>query len=258
MEHTTLQKIAFCALTAGVLAASQNVLAHTRLQTPIAVEGTLVYNNATIGHGCASESGGANRPVIANSIVFPDGTDSTVSIDGVVQEGAIVDDFIAWGGKIAHVPSRDVFEETAIEFGRGGLSAKNAVGSHSWEGELPGDGVVGLVPIRIKGAFINEASCANSVTFRLAIADICKITKMSGFNKHTVNFWTPAMDGSNFNGDSTDEHHYNTPATFKITRNLDDHPLPDSCEGVGVDVVVDPSADQLNHDLPIPGVWPKK
>jgi hypothetical protein len=267
MQNTILQKTAFFALTAGVLAASQGVLAHTRLQTPIAVEGTKVFNNAVIGHGCAPAStvpGTPKSPVIANSMVFPDGTDSIISIGGVVQTGAIVDDYIGWGGTlIAHVPSKDVFEKSVIEYGRAGFAAHSPVGSHSWKGELPGDDNTGLVPFKTGGTFIKADSCANSVTFRLAIADVCKITHLSGVNDdHNVNLWMPAV-GSKFDGPTT-AHGYNSPATFKITRNLVDNPLPATdangvaCAAGGVDVVVDPSIDQIEHDLPIPGIWPKK
>jgi hypothetical protein len=275
MKNNMFQKTAFFALTAGVLAASQGVLAHTTLQTPIATEGKTVYNNATIGHGCAPAStvpNTPNSPVIANSIIFPDGTDSLVSVDGVFDEKAVVDTYIYWGGKISHIPSRDVFEKNAIEFGRQGLAGGNAVGSHSWKGDLPGNGVVGLVPIKISGAFLvtgysvidnivvadGEDSCINSVKFQLAIADICKITNESGMDDHTVNLWTPAVVGSRFNGNPANPHHYNSPATFTITRDLTKFPLQPSCAGIGHDVVVAPSADQINHDLPIPGVWPKK
>jgi hypothetical protein len=263
MEHTTFKKIAFFTLTAGALVASQSVLAHTRLQTSTTVEGTTVYNNATIGHGCAvavgSPAGTPRSPVIANSMIFPDGTDSTVSIGGAVVDGAIVDDYIAWGGKISHIPSKDVFEKSSIERGRAGLAGANAVGNHSWDGKLNGDNYVGLVPIRISGAFINPDSCANTVTFRVAIADICKITNVAGFSDQTVDLWTPAV-GSVFDGVGL--HGYNSPATYKITRNLVTSPLPatglagEDC-GAGVDVVIDPSAAQLDHDMPIPGVWPR-
>jgi hypothetical protein len=253
MKSTTLQQIAFSTLAIGVLAASQSAMAHTRLQTPTALEGQRVYNNATIGHGCEGAA------VVANSMVFPDGTDSTVSIDGTVVEGAIVDDYIAWGGLISHVLSRDAFDKTAIEFGRAGLEGGNAVGNHSWKGNVPGTGVVGLVPIRIGAASFPDTSCAKSVTFRVAIADICKITNVAGFNDTTLNLWTPAV-GSVFDGVGL--HGYNSPATYKITRDLANNPIPEAdangnaC-GEGVDVVVDPSAAQLDHDMPIPGVWPK-
>jgi hypothetical protein len=261
MERT-IKKIAFCTLAVAVVAASQSVLAHTRLQTSSAVEGTRVYNNATIGHGCEEAAAGQPRPaVIANSMVFPDGTDSTISIDGAVVEGAVVSDYISnWGGAISHVPTRAVFDKTRIEFGRGGLAGGNPVGNHSWKGRIPGDAHVGLVPIRIGAVDINADSCAKSVTFRVAIADICRITNIAGFNDHTVNLWTPAV-GSKFDGVGL--HGYNSPATYTVRRNLDENPLPDvdvngnAC-GEGVDVTVDPSAAQLDNDLPIRGIWPKK
>ena len=269
MEYTTLKKFAFCTLTAGVLAASQSVVAHTRLQTPVAVEGTTVYNNAAIGHGCDS-TGAWKARVKANSVVFPDGTDSTVSINGVAVPNATVDDYIGWGGKISHIPSTDVFKKTHIERGRAGIEGANAVGNHSWNGDLPGDNVVGLVPIRISAVLFKTASenpnnCARSVTFQVAIADICKITDASGFNNDTVNLWVPAV-GSMFDGVPGMDG-YNSPATYKITRDLNPdsanyNPLPEAC-GEGVDVVVSPSAAQLNHDMPIrdydrpnPRVWP--
>lgn len=247
MEHATLPKIVFIALTTGALVASQSALAHTKLQTPTAVEGTRVYNNAAIGHGCGE------NPVIANSIVFPDGTDSIVKINGAPVSGAIVDDYISWGGLISHIPSKDVFAKSDVKWGRAGLAGNNAVGNHSGYGSIPAHGYVGLVPFRVNAAVINAESCAQSVTFNVAIADICKVTSVSNFTAETVNLWTPAV-GSKFDGVGLDG--YNSPATYKITRDLVKNPLPSTCNGVGVDVVVDPSADQLNADLPIPGAWP--
>jgi hypothetical protein len=253
MEHNTFKKIAYFTLTAGALVASQSVLAHTRLQTPVTTEGTRVYNAATIGHGCEAEvAGQPNSSVIANSIVFPDGLDSTVTVNDAVVDGAVVTDYVEnWGGQIAYIPSRDVFDKGALVRDPSG----NVVGVHSWKGNLPGDDAVGLVPFRVSALVINEASCAKSVKFNVAIADICKLTKPSGFNAHTVNFWTPVVDGSNFNGDPLDAHgRYNSPASYTVTRTS---ALPEEC-GAGEVVVVNPSALQLNRDMPIPGVWPKK
>lgn len=255
MERTTIKTLAFGALTAGILAASQGVWAHTRLQTPITPEGTRVYNNATIGHGCENPTGGENLPVIANSIVFPDGIDSTITVNGAAVEGAVVTDYVEnWGGQLSYIPSRDVFSQGRRVIDPNG----NVVGVHSWQGSLPGEQAVGLVPFRVSALVINEASCAQSVTFRVAIADICKLTKKSGFNDTTVNLWTPAV-GSNFDGlginaDGSNAHGYNSPATYKITRTS---ALPAEC-AAAEDVVIDPSAAQLNRDMPIPGIWPRK
>lgn len=254
MERTTIKKIAYSALTVGILAASQGVWAHTRLQTPTTTEGSRVYNAATIGHGCENPiEGQESLPVIANSIVFPDGIDSTVKVNGVAVEGAVVTDYVEnWGGQMSYIPSRDVFSKGRAATDPNG----DVVGVHSWQGSLPGAGAVGLVPFRVSALVINEASCAQSVTFRVAIADVCKLTRKSGFNDNTVNMWTPAV-GSDFDGagighNGGNGHGYNSPATYKITRTS---ALPEGC--AAEDVVIDPSAAQLNRDMPIPGIWPR-
>jgi hypothetical protein len=88
---------------------------------------------------------------------------------------------------------------------------------------------------------------------------VCKITKIAGFaTEGNVNFWTPYVDGSNFNrADGRNEA-----GALIISRNTVTNPLPEAdangnaC-GAGVTVRITPSAAQMNHDLPIPLVWPK-
>jgi hypothetical protein len=247
MKHSTFQKAAFCTLAVGVLATSQSVLAHTNLTKRTVEEGTTVYNDAAVGHGCG------DAPVIANSVVFPDGTDSIVSIAGVVVEGASVFDYIEGVPAIKKVISNAAFKKSAVAHGR----ADKVVGIHSWSGSVAAHDTVGLVSMMIGGVKIIDESCAKSVTFKVAVADICKITRVAGFNDTSVNFWTPKV-GSNFDrADGQSE-----PTSLTITR-TSSSPLPaqdvkgNAC-GQGVDVVVTPSADQLNHDMPIPRVWPKK
>jgi hypothetical protein len=253
MERAVVPRIAFFTLTAGMMVAGQNALAHNSFTSSVVAENTRVYNNMVIGKGCGHDS--PRKPVIANSIVFPDGTDSIIKIGDAVQPEATVDQYINWGGQISHIPSKDIFQQQAVNFGRGGIDGANAVGSHSWEGELPGDGSVGLVPLRINAASINPESCASSVTFRAAVADICELVKKEDIGEENVNLWVPAI-GSDFDGDPS-THAYNGAVNYKITRNLDENPLPRSCKRTGFDVVIEPSADQVNHDLPIPNVWPK-
>lgn len=246
MEHNAFKKIAYFTLTAGVLVASQGVLAHSNTVTRTVEEGTTGYNAIAIGHGCGESA------VIANSVVFPDGTDSTVSIDGAVVEGALVTDYIDGVPDIKHVLSKDVFSKSAIAHDRAGTSR----GVHSWKGSVAAHDTIGLVPLRIGGVTFNEDSCAKSVRFDLAVADVCKITTIAGFSQpEAINFWTPIVEGSNFNRPDGE----NEASAFIVTRTS---PLPETdangnaC-GEGVDIRVTPSADQMNHDLPIPGVWPK-
>lgn len=254
MERIALPKIAYFTLTAGMLVAGPNALAHNSFTTPVSVEGTRVYNAMVISDGCGHEA--PKAPVIATSIVFPDGTDSIVKIGGEVQQGSKVGDYIDWGGKISHIPNNDVFKKQNVNLGRGDLAGENVVGSHSWKGKFstPFRGaLVTTVPFRVNNGFIVAGSCAKSVTFRVAAADICKRVKESKLGEENVNLWVPAV-GSKFDGDPN-AHAYDGAVEYVVTRDLDANPLPGGC-GEGVEVVVEPSAAQVDHDLPIPGVWP--
>ena len=282
-----IKSIQWVACAAVGLLISGHALAHTRLQTATATEGQRVFNSATIGHGCeALKENSPSLPVIANSIVFPDGTDSLVSfmepvdddnnpetpdvIKAVRKTGRKTSEFISWGGQISHIISKDVFAKSQVKYSRRGFAGGNPVGVQSWSGNLPGDNVVGLVPLRINAAALKtgyntttgeiegDDSCVNSVTFRVAIADICKITNIAGFNDHSVNLWTPAV-GSRFDGRGL--HGYNSPATYKISRDVAKYPFQANCYATslspGIDVQIDPSAAQINSDMPIKGIWPK-
>jgi hypothetical protein len=173
-----------------------------------------------------------------------------VSIDGTVVEGASVLDYIEAVPAIKKVISNAAFKKSVVAHGR----ADKVVGIHSWNGSVAAHDTVGLVPMMIGGVKIIDGSCAKSVTFKVAVADICRITKVAKFTDSTaVNFWTPLVDGSLFNrADGESEA-----TSLTVTRTSSSGALPDNC-GQGVDVVVTPSAAQLNHDMPIPGVWPKK
>lgn len=254
MKHIAFKKIAMSALTAGVLIATQGVSAHSNLVTRSVAEGNNTYNSVAITHGCGDETG--EFPVIANSVVFPDGTDSTVTVTDAngdpVAAGALTD-YVGGAPAVRHVVTRDAFEKNAQAHSR----TETPVGVHSWKGYIPAHDSIGLAEMRIGGVQINDLSCAKSVKFEVAVADICKITNIAGFaSSANVNFWTPVVAGSNFNRADGE----NEPTSFTFTRTT---PMPATDEagnacGEGLNVTVTPSAAQLNHDMPIPGVWPKK
>lgn len=250
MTQTTIKALAISTLTASILMISQGVSAHSTLATRSVEEGNTIYNNLQVGHGCG------DAPVIANSIVFPDGVDSTVTVtsaDGTVSTGAYAD-YVAGDIVARHVVSNDAFEKNKPVIRRtpSSTGGEVAVGVHSWKGNVPAHNSIGLVPLRIGSLSIVEESCAKTVKLEAAVADICKITNIAGFaDEVTVNFWTPFVEGSNFNRQDGE----NESATFTIIRAAT--ALPESC-GEGVDVTITPSAAQLNHDMPIPRVWPKK
>jgi hypothetical protein len=224
----------------AIVAASQGALAHTTLQTPQIDENTRVYNNAVIGHGCANDA-----PVLGTSIVFPDGVDSTITVNGNATSDPLTAVVVNWGNSVQMIQSNDTFPMRGVKTD----SLGNVVGFWAGGGELDHD-LIGLIPFRTNPVLIEPTSCARSVTFEIAIVDVCVLTPVSGFSDEAVNLWTPLV-GSNFDGAESE------PAILKVNRVS---ALPAGC-GEGVDVVVTPSAAQLDRDMPVVingiQVWPK-
>lgn len=244
------KKLSLSLVTGVILVASQMVSAHTRLQIPNIEEGTRVYNNQIISHGCRNpDTQAVDVTTIATVVVFPDGTDSSITVDGVASTQPLSDFIENWGSPIRKVQNRDLFEiEEEIKDPLG-----NVVGYWAGVGGRQG-GLIGSVPFRTGAFVVSEASCAKSVKAIVAIADICKLTNVAGFNDADLMLWTPAV-GSLFDG-TEDLNGYDSPASLIINRTSD---LPESC-GAGVEVVVTPSATQLNRDMPVSingtQVWP--
>jgi hypothetical protein len=245
LSTVTFKKSAMYSLAATMLAASQGIFADTRLQTPVIPENTQVYNALVIVHGCDDPvSGTTSTPVFGQSVVFPDGVDSAVTVGGAGSSQPLTDFVQNWGNLNQKIQSNDVFTLEAEKTDALG----NVIGFWGGNGKLLGT-YTGLNPFVTGAVLIESTSCAKSVTFVFAIADVCMITNLSGFNTETVNLWTPAV-GSNYDGTPDTNDGYNSPATLTVTRNLTTNPLPASC-GAGVNVVVTPSANQINRDMPV-------
>ncbi len=252
VSSLSLKKLALCSLATAMFAAGQGVFAHTRLQTPTIDENTRVYNNTVISHGCKEpDTGEADITTIGTVVVFPDGVDSSITVDGEASADPLSDFVANWGGKVGKIQNKDLFElEDVITDPLGNVLGFWAGGSPGRHGHL-----LGLVPFRTDAIIIEPTSCAQTVKFIVSIADVCKLTNIAGFADDTVMLWTPAV-GSNFDG-TPDLNGYNSPASLTIKRTSD---LPESCGGEGVDVVVTPSAAQLNRDMPVEyngvQIWP--
>lgn len=276
-KSITFKKLAMYSLTtATMVAASQGVLAHTRLQSPVILEGARAYNNVVIGHGCHNAATNSNsNPVIGTSVVFPDVTATVTSKPAgsaatVASTAAgLVTDWVSGAGEgySKKVYSTEIFSAEGLKTNALG----NVVGFWTGGGNsLPGINYTGLVPFKTDAISIKPESCAKTVTFVVAISDICQLTNVGGLNDETVNMWTPAV-GSNYDGVGL--HGYNSPATLKVVRNTTGtpatltaaavaaNPLPAAC-GNGLDITVTPTVEQLNRDMPVKDangaqVWPK-
>ena len=231
-----------------LLGASQSAFSHTRLEIPTVVEGLRVSNNVVISHGC-----GDGTNVVASTVVFPDGVDSIIKVDGAEVTGSVSDYLTNYGNLYQKIMNHSVFANEDEKHDASG----NTVGFWVEGGKSP-DYYTTYVPFRASAAFIEPTSCASSVRVTVAVADICKVTGISGFSETTANLWTPAV-GSNFDGPGL--HGFNSPATITYTRVLETNPLPEGCSETGSTVDIIPSAAQLNRDMPIvkkgKQFWPK-
>ncbi|MFI3218729.1 MAG: hypothetical protein QX189_06360 [Methylococcales bacterium] len=260
---TSFKKLAVCTIITGLFTISQATFAHTSLQVGTINENTATYNNVVIGHGCAPiGSTITSNPVIAQSVVFPDGIDSSITNAAGTAMGGVITDYVtnwitvgatAGTGFGAKIKNTDVFTKEGLKLANG---SPDRVGFYGLEGELEGVGYVGLNPFRTAKVIINPTSCAKSVTFKMAVADICKATKFP-IPDGAANIWMPAGTGSSFDSLALDG--YGSAPSLKVVRTSI---LPPAC-GAGVDVIVTPSGAQIDHDLPIvkkngEQYWPKK
>lgn len=233
------------ALLMGV---SQSAFSHTRLEIPTVAEGVRVTNNVVIGHSC-----GEGKSTIASTVVFPDGVDSIVKVNGAATTDT-VDAYVSnYGNLYQKILDHSVYESENEKKDANG----NVVGFWVKDGKMP-EGYTVYLPFRASGMFIEPTSCARSVKVIVAIADICKVTPISGFVDGVVETWTPAV-GSSYDGVGLGG--YDSPASLTVTRDTVNNPMDAAC-GEGVDVEIVPSAAQLNRDMPIKSAkgkqyWPK-
>jgi len=304
MSNTiNLKKLALGSLAVAALAASQGVIAHTRLESPTVVEGTKVHNFVVVSHGCNSPStGGKNAATYGTTVVFPNAA-SYAPVIGVNSKNTGTT--AGWQGAVYTTNPASTYYSPAAGIGtllRGGIpwnaynNKVDAAGNKDgfWAGGASMDQSITTaidVPFYSAAITIAPTSCARSVTFVLAIADVCNINSVSTTaSDNDVLYWspipnfsgvpgapfgTPAGDPTNTNVSSAgvpvgkpysrydgykDAAHtipgdgWGSPATLKVTRNLTTNPLPAGCSGnggAGDDVFVFPAAQQINNEIPV-------
>ncbi len=253
----SLRRLALGSVATVLFATAPGAFAHTTIQTreiqesPFGMQFHSTFNNENIAHGCADSEGGVSTPVIATSVVFPDGGGSTISnladggsrtpikLDTNGDGATTVDDIlVGYGNIVGAISSHDVFNKRKLVEKVTDLG--NVIGFAQFGGKLPGT-IRGLVPFTTSLILFTPEACVQSATFEVFIADVCKRTKLGEFNEEAVNFWAPLV-GSDYDGTE------NAPATLKVVRTST--PLPAGCTSP-IDVRITPSAEQINRDAPI-------
>ncbi len=236
MLHNTKKILPVAIATLVTAGLAVQASAHTRFEISSLDEGARVYNNVVIGHGCGSLG------VLGTSVVVPDGSDSSITVDGVAYEGQLTDYVSNWGPNLQAIKD-NTFPQMGVKLN----SLSNQVGF--WAGgEEVDHNLIMRLPVRVNATNIEPTSCAVSVKFYVSIADICQVTDAAGLQGTDVaGLWTHNNLGTVYDRVSETD---NGPASITFTRNQETNPLPASCTAEEV-VEVRPSAEQINRDMPI-------
>lgn len=257
MKQTFQHRLPLLGLAAALCGTAPTAYSHTVIRDA-AKENTTLYTAAIITHGCAGSEEEAPIPVIAQSIVFPNHTDSIlkrldnsqpITLAEVVDGAAPVLSISPNG-----IQDKNVFQKQKEVADNGVL-----VGAHSvpnvralqyWKGRLRTD-LQGAVPFSVSGINFVKASCVKSLKVRIAIANWCTNSQNED-EDNRVDAWigrtTPLFD-------DTGVVSVGFWPTLTINRDLEANPLPEGCNG-GFDVAIEPSDADIDKYLPLSGYWP--
>jgi hypothetical protein len=246
-ESALTKKISLPSLLIVLCGASSLVFAHTTIKDQ-ATEGVNLYTAAVITHGCG-DGAKPNLPVIAQSIVFPNGPNPIITRSDNPNESVNLGDVLV-GGEHSHglinpvtIQDKNVFK--TIEQ----LTDETQVvrGIHYSDGELQVD-LNGVIPFRLSGVTFKPESCATKVIARIGIANWCHHDP----GARRVDVWigktTPVFNDARVVS-------LNFWPTLIINRDLAANPLPENC-GEGYEVTIEPSDAAIDQYLPMPGFIP--
>lgn len=255
MNSKSIKTLVIASLAATLGVATPSASAHTTIRDQ-ATEGTTSYNALVIGHGC-TDAAGKKRNVVAQSVVFPtvnpivtrsDGTTTTLGAEFSFKDSAgnaVNLDSLANVVKL--VQNKDVFEKQQLKTDANG----NVIGFTSTRGNLPPTNFYGIVPFRLNAITFNPNNCAKTLKIKIGVADICKLSVFPP-KDGTANTWIPntttKFPDGNLDGSSSTPLG-GAPATLTVNRSAS-NALPASCNGVGYDVTIWPSNEDIDANLP--------
>ena len=248
-DSSTFRVFFACSLIAALCASSTGAWAHTSIKSQ-ATEGNTEDNALKIGHGCPRAGGLPDRPVIAQSVVFPGevaelsaSDDSTLAdLSEVIEQGNLA-------GLLDTIQDRSIFSIQGERHDANG----NAIAFWGRNGLLT-VGFRGRVPFQFTAPNFIATSCVKRLLVKVAVADICD-TSSPVILPQKVNLWIPD-NGSRYAaaGKAKGVEGIGEAATLTVNRDLAANPLDVAC-GDGIDVTVTPTPTDVNTYLPIPGYW---
>lgn len=256
--HTPIKRLTVGTLAAAVLGYGQSALAHTVIRDK-ATEGQTLYTAAVITHGCAAGESTDRLPVRAQSILFPNNTDSILTRLDTNQPTSLGEVIEGAAPVLAISPTmgqdKNVFKRQKkiqdLNVLVGAHSVPNGRAFQYWKGRLRTD-AQGYIPFGVSGINFKSSSCAKSLLVRIAIANWCT-NSQSTDDDNRVDVWigraTPLFN-------DTGVLSLGFWPTLTINRDLSANPLPAGCNG-GYDVAIEPSDNDIDNILPIQGYWPK-
>ncbi|MEC4748393.1 hypothetical protein [Methylomicrobium sp. Wu6] len=235
LNTRTYRAIAFCLQIISLFAGGQVAFAHTEVQSS-AQEGTQADNALKIGHGC-EVPGGKSKPVIAQSVVFPQ-----ADLSGVMNPGSLA-------GLIDTIQNKDIFNLQDEKLNAQG----GVIGFYSKGGRLSPTSQ-GRVPFEFSSPKFLGSSCVKTLNIELAVADICDRSNPKN-RAGKVNLWIPdngstyATEGAAQGIDGVGE-----PPVLVVHRDLINNPLDIACNG-GTEMTITPTAAEIDINLGIPHFW---
>ncbi|MFO1417840.1 MAG: hypothetical protein U1E83_04155 [Methylotetracoccus sp.] len=259
MSLRKLAGLSRCALGLTLLcAAFPDASAHSEinLPPPYYVGEEFITAQYRIVHACTTNTG-KSIPVIAQSFMLPtqnavvsrpDGGkiddsngNGTADLEDVIDNGNLA-------GLIQPFINRSVFQK--IQRKTDSPDLDNAVGFSGTNGEVP-DKFYADMPFMLIPVSFRTDSCATELIVHPVGADICRITKSP--KEGDANIWmehTTAKFPNPVHGVGENA------LRISYKRNLKSLPLTKGC-GKGYTVDVFASDEDIDANLPIPGVWPK-
>lgn len=215
-------------------------------------EGETAVASLVVHQGC--DSGDKVFPVIAQSVVFPSNDSTSTSYRSDTGASLNLSDVISnengLAGLLALIQTGNTFtawDETLDSNG-------NSIGFQGKKGKLQGN-LSGATPFLFTAPTFKSTSCANRLLVKIAVADVCKISKTPAVGQ--ANLWipdtTPKFSDAAVVLGSTGADRTGLPATLTINRAST---LGSGC-GSGYDVTVWPSDSHIDTNLPMADFWPK-